>query len=525
MEEKSTIKQLSFEVVVGNANDTQAQEIARKHFGIKQLSFYQRLVIANILDSVQAVSQGTGELRDGINQVVLLPTGAGKTLCFLVPALMLQGATLVIYPLLALMTDQERRMKDAGISCVVFRGGQSESERQTNFEKIANGARIIITNPEMLENESLLKRLASCNIEHIAIDEAHCVSEWGDTFRPSYLKLGSVIETLGVKTVSAFTATASPLVLSRITQVLFSGRARIIRSLADRPNIKYSVIKAYEKKRFAMLLALTLAKPMLIFCGTRNKAQNMARDLVEILGIDKVRFYHAGLTKQERDATESWFFSSNDSILCCTCAFGMGVDKKDIRTVIHLEAADTAESYIQEAGRGGRDGKTCQAILLWSPKDEEHYSKFLPNSRQAVIAKLASSTQCRRQVLLDALGAEKTICSGCDICNHTYKDYALDAMFVRDFVLKNKHIYTRAELIYALMKEASKQTYSIAGINLWEADDMIRIVHALLQEKVIKQSNILYKHTITATGKIAGVTLSFPLELPSSPHVLPPLSP
>ena len=219
-------------------------------------------------------------------QIVLLPTGAGKSLCFLTPALLLKGPTLVIYPLLALMADQKRRMDSGGIESVIFRGGQSPQEREENFAKIKKGAKIIIANPEVLQNKSIEKKLAACNIQHIAIDEAHCVSEWGDSFRPSYLTLGKIIKEVGCKTVTAFTATASPQVLSRVSQVLFGGQSHIVRSDADRSNIRYNVIYAAAKKREAFRLALTEQKPLLIFCGTRAKSEDMARELALYMGSD-----------------------------------------------------------------------------------------------------------------------------------------------------------------------------------------------------------------------------------------------
>ena len=156
-------------------------------------------------------------------QIVLLPTGAGKSLCFMVPALLLSRPTLVIYPLLALMSDQMRRLEQAGIEAVVFQGQQTDEQRETNFRKIAAGTKIILANPEVLQSEPLVKRLAGCHIIHAAIDEAHCVSEWGDTFRPAYLTLGGILSRMNIPVITAFTATASAPVLDRITEVLFNG--------------------------------------------------------------------------------------------------------------------------------------------------------------------------------------------------------------------------------------------------------------------------------------------------------------
>ena len=331
-------------------------------FGIKYLFPWQRIVVQNILDAAmeeenfcsddeyESEKENAMELRDVVyrgRQIVLLPTGAGKSLCFLAPALLLKGPTLVLYPLLALMSDQKRRMDEGGLESVVFRGGMSEEEKNENFKRIKSGAKIILANPEVLQNPSLIKRLRECKISHIAIDEAHCVSEWGDTFRPAYLTLGKIIEDLGVKVVTAFTATASPAVLSRVSQVLFGGEVHVVRSDSDRPNIHYRVINAMAKKRAVVKLALEAEKPLIIFCGTRNKTEDMARELMSCYGNDKVRFYHAGLEKEEKTAIEKWFHPKEDAILCCTCAYGMGVDKKNVRSVLHYEASPTAEAYVQ----------------------------------------------------------------------------------------------------------------------------------------------------------------------------------
>ena len=392
--------------------DDPAGIAAFENFGIKYLYPWQRLVIANIMDAA------SGENQEVLGkQIVLLPTGAGKSLCFQIPALLLQGPTLVIYPLLALMNDQYRRMIEGGMKCVIFRGGQSEEEREANFKEIENGAKIIIANPEVLSNQKLLERLSECNICHVAIDEAHCVSEWGDSFRPLYLELGNVLKKLAVPVVTAFTATASPEVLSRIAEVLFEGEAHIVRSESDRPNIHYYVKKVSAKKTAALILAKTEQRPMIIFCGSRSRTEDMAQELNTAYGEGTAKFYHAGLEREEKNEVEEWFFKQKNAVLCATCAYGMGVDKKDIHTVVHLDPPLTAEAYIQEAGRGGRDGSVANAILLWSQEDSLRFAQFPSNSRNAALRHFALDNSCRRQILLDSLGAEEAVCSGCDICD------------------------------------------------------------------------------------------------------------
>ena len=399
--------------------DDPAAQAALENFGIKYLFPWQRLVVGNIMDSYfSAKKRGDEEglLDCDGKQIVLLPTGAGKSLCFQIPAILMEGPTLVIYPLLALMGDQYRRMSEGGIKAAIFRGGQTAEERDENFRLLDDGAKIIIANPEILSDEKLTGRLKEYGISHIASDEAHCVSEWGDTFRPAYLELGKILRTLDVPVVTAFTATASPEVLARISDVLFNGEAHIVRSESDRPNIHYYVKKVASKKAAALVLAKTEARPMIIFCGTRSRTEDMAQELNTAFGAETAKFYHAGMERGEKTKIEEWFFNQKDAVLCATCAYGMGVDKKDIHTVVHLDPPQTAEAYIQEAGRGGRDGSVANAILLWNFEDSLRFAEFPSGSRKAALREFAGTKSCRRQVLLDALGAEQAVCSGCDIC-------------------------------------------------------------------------------------------------------------
>lgn len=434
-------------------------------------------------------------------QIVLLPTGAGKSMCFLVPAMLLSGPTLVLYPLLALMSDQKRRMDEGKIKNVMFKGGQSAQEREAAFKEIENGAKIILANPEVLQNKKLVERLSNYNICHIAIDEAHCVSEWGDTFRPAYLTLGKIIKQLKCNVITAFTATASPPILNRISQVLFDGKAHVVQSDSDRPNIHYNVINAYDKKKAAFILAKKEEKPLIIFCGTRNKSEDMARELSILYGKDKVRFYHAGLEKSEKEKVEKWFYDKNDGILCCTCAYGMGVDKKNIRTVIHLEPSPTAESYLQEAGRGGRDGGISNAILLWSPQDARKARKTSPGSRQRVLAEFAESSTCRRKILLNALGDGLTYCAGCDVCKTGGPaPFASDGKYVLNLIRKNNKTFSKATAAQATMDSLNKRDFRIFEKNIWDNKDAEEIITTLKKEGYVRTCIWPWKGLL-ATGK------------------------
>lgn len=485
--------------------DDPVAKAAFDNFGIRYLFPWQRMVIANIMESYDSIRKNDGNLQateqaaDDVfckgRQIVLLPTGAGKSLCFQVPALLLDGPTMVIYPLLALMTDQQRRMEEGSLRSVTFRGGQSQEERAENFRKLKEGAKIILANPEVLQSKSLVQQLKEVGICHLAIDEAHCVSEWGDSFRPSYLGLGEVIKELNPPVITAFTATASPPVLARVAEILFDGQAHVVRSESDRPNIHYFVRKASVKKKEALMLAKTELRPMIIFCGTRGKCEDMARELNFCYGKGTAQYYHAGLEKEEKEVVEKWFYKSKDGILCATCAYGMGVDKKDIKTVVHLEPSATAEAYIQEAGRGGRDGSIAKAILLWSLKDSLDYSVYKAGTRESALRDFAETSTCRRQVLLDALGAEQAACSGCDICQGIKYDLC-DWELAFKMIKGNRNFYSKEELheeLYIRMNARSRKTL---GMNTWEHKDSVETLDQLIKGGRVRVDKFLWRNKL-----------------------------
>ncbi len=492
---------------------------AKGVFGIPALYPWQRLAISNILDAVSAVEaldkansdedsnddsvddsvlyDEDGALRG--QQIILLPTGAGKSLCFQVPALLMDGVTVVIYPLLALMSDQFRRMQEGGLEPVIFRGGQSPEEREKQFARMEGTdgkppAKLIIANPEVLAGEKLLNRISACKVSHLAIDEAHCVSEWGDSFRPAYLELNAIIKALKPSAVTAFTATASPPVLERIAEILFDGKAHLVRGESDRPNIVYAVKRCRIKEPALLEEVKKRAKPMVIFCASRKGTERTAAFLRYSLNTENIRFYHAGLERDEKAETEKWFHSNKSGILVTTCAWGMGVDKKDIKTVIHRDFSQNAEAYVQEAGRGGRDGSVSEAVLLWTPSDKETI-KTLPAKqrlRAKIIEDFAESGRCRRQILLAALGEERAIakspdeeeiaCSGCDICDGNAIQYNEDEKMLLDFIKRNNRAYTQAELVSIFSEELEN----------WRASDVKALCAELLEAKMIKKSNALF---------------------------------
>lgn len=440
--------------------------------------------------------------EDGIlrgRQIVLLPTGAGKSLCFQIPALLLDKPTLIIYPLLALMSDQMRRMCEGNLEPALFRGGQTEKERCTQYARLEGSdgrppAKLIIANPEILMQETVLNRIAQRGIAHLAIDEAHCVSEWGDSFRPAYQTLKHVIETLKPPAVTAFTATAGNEVLTRISELLFDGRAHLVRGESDRPNISYYVRQCRVKPPALLQEVKQRTRPMVIFCATRNSTEQTAAFLRYTLHDAAIKFYHAGLQRDEKTAVEQWFHQHNSAILVTTCAWGMGVDKKNVRTVIHLNPSPTAEAYIQEAGRGGRDGSPAQAVLLWSPEDKRRIAQLPEQQRKRaeILAAFAESGRCRREVLLEALGEVRAVprhsgdesiaCSGCDICEKTAKLYPQDERELIAFIARHKRQYTASALV----------SFLHSRLPFWRAGDLANLISQLLAEQKIRPANALF---------------------------------
>jgi len=261
------------------------------------------------------------------------------------------------------MADQERRLKERGCIPAVLRGGQSAEERRAVWNRIESGdARFAISNPETLLAEPVLRRLETAGIAHLVVDEAHCVSEWGESFRPSYLRIDEIRRAARAPLTTAFTATASAPVLEKIERYVFGAEAaRRIVGNPDRPNIDYAAVGTLLRDRTVADILSRAELPAVVFCSSRAGTERLSRSLRAELPDAEIRFYHAGLDREEKDAVERWFFGARRAALVATCAYGMGVDKPDVRTVVHRDCPPSAEAYLQESGRAGRDGKPSRA--------------------------------------------------------------------------------------------------------------------------------------------------------------------
>jgi len=493
-------------------------------FGLSYLFPYQRLVMTNILEAAQAAGipvkwsgenephaeeepEDSAPLSDretSGRQIVILPTGAGKSLCFQLPAMLIEGLTLVIYPILSLMADQQRRLSERGFSPVTIRGGQSKEERDEIWQKLESGqSRFIIANPEVLLTAQVKEKLEKIKVIHVVIDEAHCVSEWGESFRPSYLEIGSIINSLNPPLVTAFTATASAPVLEKIKKYIFGDcDVNQIAGNPDRPNIYYTAKGCINRNPAVRDLLITNKRPAIVFCSSRPGTEKLAHYLrgeIKEMGYDwynEIRFYHAGLSREEKAETEKWLLKNTQAVLCSTCAFGMGVDKSDVRTVIHRDCAPSVEAYLQESGRAGRDGEQSKAILLWGPEDEIALARAkTPADRKRLLAlfSYAKDTEhCRRHSLLAMLnydsGGEVPEKLCCDVCEKEANGGLREEVSILNFFRKNKRRFTQSEAAGVL---SQNETIRMAK------EEASQVIGYLLKAGNLRRLRFPWKNKIT----------------------------
>ncbi|NND07442.1 MAG: RecQ family ATP-dependent DNA helicase [Saprospiraceae bacterium] len=307
-------------------------------------------------------------ILDGRDTVALLPTGGGKSVCFQIPALMLEGLTLVISPLIALMNDQVASLKANGIKagCIHSNLHYKEIERLLDTAQYGH-LKLLYISPERLQSRDFVLRLDALPISLLVIDEAHCVSMWGYDFRPSYLEITEVRNRLPAVATIALTATATPQVLVDIVGKLGMKDASIFRQSFLRPNLKFGVLKVEDKRAKVLKLAKTIIGVKIIYVRTRRGTKDLSTLLLRN-GL-KAQHYHAGLSVEERDAHEQAFINGKIDVMVATNAFGMGIDKADVRLVVHCDVPENLEAYYQEAGRAGRDGVESYAILLYQASD------------------------------------------------------------------------------------------------------------------------------------------------------------
>ena len=343
-----------------------ALSILKEVFGYEDFLSGQFEVIQSVLSEVDTLA--------------VRPTGAGKSLCFQIPALMLEGLTLVVSPLLALMKDQIDALERQGIASDAINSNQSISEQSDIIHRAITGEiKLLYVAPERFSNRQFLSAMAGCEISLLVVDEAHCISEWGHDFRPSYNDLGEFRKRLGIPQIVALTATADEKVRNDIVQRLGLVKPNVLVSSFDRPNLKFGNVRVRNQKqkreKIAELLEKNNGESAIVYCATRKRVEDLTRWLQD----KKIRCarYHAGLEVEDRIRIQDAFARDSLPTIVATNAFGLGIDKPDVRLVIHHDMPESIEAYYQEAGRAGRDGLPAECMLFFAPHDRRIREFFI----------------------------------------------------------------------------------------------------------------------------------------------------
>ncbi|MDP0930171.1 DNA helicase RecQ [Paracoccus onubensis] len=367
-------------------------------------------------------------VSDGRDVLAIMPTGGGKSLCYQLPAVMRDGVTVVISPLIALMRDQVRALREAGVAAGALTSGNTQDETDAVFEALAQGGlKILYMAPERLASGGTVNLLRRAGVTAIAVDEAHCVSQWGHDFRPDYLRIGELKRDLDVP-LGAFTATADAETRAEIVSRLFDGKQPVtfLRGF-DRPNIRLAFQpKDSPRKQVLAFVAARRGQSGIVYCASRARTETLAAALAEA-GHSAVA-YHGGMEADARRQVEARFQREDGLIVVATVAFGMGIDKPDIRWVLHADLPKSIESYYQEIGRAGRDGDPAETLTLYGPDDirfrrmqvdeglAEAARKGADHTRLNALLGLAEATGCRRKRLLAYFGEDADDCGNCDLC-------------------------------------------------------------------------------------------------------------
>ena len=391
------------------------ENVLKRYFGYDSFRPYQREIIENIMH--------------GHSSLVLMPTGGGKSLCYQLPALMMEGTTIVVSPLISLMRDQVRQLRSNGIAAVALNSSEDDLDMMTLQRECQDGhVKLVFLSPERLMME-LPRFLRSIHISLIAVDEAHCISQWGHDFRPEYSQLGILRESFPQVPIVALTATADKVTRFDILNQLNIPDAKVFVGSFDRPNLSLDVrrgLDSYEK-RVAILhfLASHQGEPGIIYCLSKKNAESVAAFLrahhVE------AAVYHAGLSLLERNRAQEDFLNDKIQVVCATIAFGMGINKGNVRFVIHYNLPKSIENYYQEIGRAGRDGAPADTLLFYNVADIVQLTRFAQASGQSGVnmerlsrmREYAEANVCRRRILLNYFGQETASdCHNCDVCQH-----------------------------------------------------------------------------------------------------------
>jgi ATP-dependent DNA helicase RecQ len=410
-------------------------------------------------------------LLAGRNVLAVMPTGSGKSLCYQVPALVMGGLTLVVSPLVALMQDQVAALKLEGVAADTINSSRSREDNVAAWRAAASGAlRILYMAPERLMTERMLDALAKLEVRLIAIDEAHCVSQWGPAFRPEYRALSKLADLFPKTPLIALTATADAVTRDDIALQLFDNKVETMVQGFDRPNIALAVApKSNANRQLLDFLARHKGESGIVYCLSRKKTEKIAAFLNEH-GIDALA-YHAGMEAGARDTNQARFMTEPAIVMVATIAFGMGIDKSDVRFVFHTDLPGSLEAYYQEIGRAGRDGQKAEAQMLFGLDDIRMRRVFIDeegsdadrkrreHARLNMLLAYCEAPACRRRLLLEYFGEHAQPCGNCDVCREpaAMVDSTQDARKILAAIRETGERFGAGRVIEALTDNARKK--------------------------------------------------------------------